>query len=39
LLYAAKTMNFEKFLIFYAVIEVVAYSLYLILADRVASRI
>ncbi len=39
LLYAAKTMNFEKFLIFYAAIEVVAYSLYLILADRVAARL
>ncbi|HYW56837.1 MAG TPA: oligosaccharide flippase family protein [Polaromonas sp.] len=38
LLYAARTMNFEKFLIFYAIIEIVAYSLYLILADKVASN-
>lgn len=36
LTYAAKTMNFEKFLLFYAVIEIVAYSVYLVLADRVA---
>jgi O-antigen/teichoic acid export membrane protein len=38
LLYAARTMNFENFLIFYAIIEIVAYSLYLILADRVAFK-
>ena len=38
LLYAAKTMNFENFLIFYAIIEIVAYLLYLMLADQVASR-
>jgi len=38
LLYAAKTMNFDNFLIFYAIIEIVAYSLYLILADRVAFK-
>lgn len=38
LLYAARTMNFGNFLIFYAGIEIVAYSLYLMLADQVASR-
>lgn len=38
LLYAARTMNFENFLIFYAIIEIVAYSLYLILADKVAYK-
>jgi len=38
LLYAARTMNFDNFLIFYAIIEIVAYSLYLILADRVAFK-
>jgi O-antigen/teichoic acid export membrane protein len=38
LLFAATNMNFEKFLIFYAGIEIVAYSFYLMLADKVASR-
>lgn len=39
LLYAAKTMNFENFLIFYLGIEIVAYSFYLMLADKVACRV
>jgi O-antigen/teichoic acid export membrane protein len=37
LFFAAKTMSFEKFLLIYAIIEIVAYSSYLALADRVAS--
>jgi O-antigen/teichoic acid export membrane protein len=39
LTYAAKTMNFENFLIFHAAIEIIFYLTYLILADRVAARL